>query len=106
MPVSDDPADARETVQYRGRSLDLVPSEAVLPLMPTIPSQRMTWELRATDEPDLLFGYIAVDGPEELYAFDPAAFEFGIGVACRSREEAIAMLLDDALPEIGTQTIE
>jgi hypothetical protein len=104
--MSDDPSEAREILEYRGRSVELVSSDAARPLMPTIPSQRMTWEVRATDDPELLFGFIAVDGPTEFFAFDPAAFGFGIGVPCRSREDAVAILLDETLPEIGPAVVD
>jgi hypothetical protein len=82
-----------ESIDYEGHRVDVIPSNATRPLLPSPFPHRMTWELRAphTDE---LYGYIDARGPDEFCAYDPVAFEFGLGTICRTREEAVTVLLE------------
>jgi hypothetical protein len=87
-----------ETIEVDGHRVDVVPSAAIRPLVPALPPQRMSWEVRASEDPEVIFGYIDEETEDEVYAFDPVAFEFGLGIACTSRDQAIRTLLSFAFP--------
>ena len=100
-----------ESLSYHGHPVDVIRSAATRPLLSNPFPHRMTWELRApvTDE---LYGYLDERGPDEVCAYDPVAFAFGLGTVCRTREEAIEVLLRTAFPaptegiEAGTTTLD
>jgi hypothetical protein len=91
-------AGAPPVLEYGGHRVRLLPSDAIPPLLPTLPPKRMTWEVRDADSSDMLFGYIDESDPDEVVAFDPVAFEFGVGTECVSVEDAVRLLVDFVFP--------